>query len=518
VVLEATQEIGGGVCGDEVPLPGFLANTCAAEVRLSHSPVIQDLELYNCGYKAIFPDVGEGIIFDDETALVTWSPFVVADEKTSRLEISHENIEKSMKEIARFSERDAQTYNHLIECWAKKWGDALWEQRFNPPAPWGVQDSLERLVGDKEYPLDQRWFSMSLGELGMDLWDSEEMRINWIAHAISWGGITSSVTGISQVLYILQKMLALVPPQVVKGGTHTIAHALQRRFSYSGGEFLVEAEVDKVLVDNGKARGVRLVDGTEIRVRKLVVSNLDLYQTFLRFIGAEYFHDTLVRKIENMYRPFWRPSPILWGHFAVHELPKYKAESFNPDCASLVRRYITPKDYEWLAMLPWSSRLDKLSWQTHEDSRWDRRAPDGKHILLIEQFFLVPSEESERGFRDMKREYSEAVIKEWQKYAPNMTRENLIGAHFHSGLDISKKSKSWPGGWPGLPPTMSAAGRNCPLPELSGYKMPIENLYLASAWVHPGPFVLTSPGYNCYKVIAEDFGLRKPWEEKGRPY
>jgi hypothetical protein len=25
-------------------------------------------------------------------------------------------------------------------------------------------------------------------------------------------------------------------------------------------------------------------------------------------------------------------------------------------------------------------------------------------------------------------------------------------------------------------------------------------------------------GYNCYKVIAEDFGLRKPWEEKGRPW
>jgi len=25
-------------------------------------------------------------------------------------------------------------------------------------------------------------------------------------------------------------------------------------------------------------------------------------------------------------------------------------------------------------------------------------------------------------------------------------------------------------------------------------------------------------GYNVYKVMAEDFGLKKPWEEKGRPY
>jgi hypothetical protein len=48
--------------------------------------------------------------------------------------------------------------------------------------------------------------------------------------------------------------------------------------------------------------------------------------------------------------------------------------------------------------------------------------------------------------------------------------------------------------------------------------MPIKNLYATGAAWHPYPGAHSFQGYNVYKVMAEDFGLRKPWEEKGRPY
>jgi len=36
--------------------------------------------------------------------------------------------------------------------------------------------------------------------------------------------------------------------------------------------------------------------------------------------------------------------------------------------------------------------------------------------------------------------------------------------------------------------------------------------------MHPGGGASSAPGYNCFKIIAEDFGLDKFWEQLGRGY
>jgi hypothetical protein len=53
-----------------------------------------------------------------------------------------------------------------------------------------------------------------------------------------------------------------------------------------------------------------------------------------------------------------------------------------------------------------------------------------------------------------------------------------------------------------------------PISEWAFHRInPIKNLYgCGAAW---DPAAMADSGYKCYKVIAEDFGLHKPWEEKG---
>jgi phytoene dehydrogenase-like protein len=525
VVLEKYHEVGGGASGLEAPLPGFVGNDCAGDTRLNQTPVYQDLELYNYGYKGIFPDPATGTIFDDETCVVVYPAFVMADEKASRLERSEKNIEKTMKEISRFSEKDAETYYKLVNCWEKKWREAYWEWRYNPPFPWGVPDPLERLVEDKECPIDARWLCMTGEDMARELFDSQELQLHFLAYGKSWGVSPLTVMSFAQVCWLLMYAFDMVPVEIVKGGTHTIAHALQRRFSYSGGEFIVECEVDKVLVEDGKARGVRLVDGTEIEARQLVISNQALCDALLRFIGEEYFSSDLVRKIKKCYEPMLTTyMEALWGHFALHELPNYKAANFNPDCMRLARTQVAPNDMVWWrkhvgGLITGTPMIPPLTWFHHQDSVFDPlRAPDGKVEMLIEQFAIFPPEPTERGYKQMKKEYPEMLLKEWVKLAPNMTSENLIGSHFYSGIDIAKKGVGIRG-WVGPVPGPSQLGRNLPLPELSQYRMlPIKNYYATSCFAHEGVGVVASPGYNCYKIIAEDLGLKKPWEEKGRPY
>jgi len=56
---------------------------------------------------------------------------------------------------------------------------------------------------------------------------------------------------------------------------------------------------------------------------------------------------------------------------------------------------------------------------------------------------------------------------------------------------------------------------NRPIPELANHRTPVKNLYATGAGWHM-PTSGSSEAYNCYKIIAKDLNLGKPWEEKGK--
>jgi len=51
-----------------------------------------------------------------------------------------------------------------------------------------------------------------------------------------------------------------------------------------------------VLIENGKAKGVKLLDGTEVTAKQLVVSDNASPQLFLRLIGEDKITDVMKRK------------------------------------------------------------------------------------------------------------------------------------------------------------------------------------------------------------------------------
>ena len=74
------------------------------------------------------------------------------------------------------------------------------------------------------------------------------------------------------------------------------------------------------------------------------------------------------------------------------------------------------------------------------------------------------------------------------------------------------------GNWAVIDVIPGQTGKFRPVPELAQYTTPIKNLYCTgSAWGFTGA-ATDAQAYNCYKVIAGDFNLKKPWEEEGRPF
>jgi phytoene dehydrogenase-like protein len=129
---------------------------------------------------------------------------------------------------------------------------------------------------------------------------------------------------------------------------------------------------------------------------------------------------------------------------------------------------------------------------------------------------------SERDWVQVRREFPGQLLKNWRKYAPNMTEDNIIGFEIDTPGDFVYRNKNLvDGGWTGGVPYHSAyAGRWRPIPELAHYKVPgIDNLFLVgSSHMHGGSGSTADSSYCMYKVAARDFGLRKFWEEAGRPY
>ncbi|MCL4489097.1 MAG: NAD(P)/FAD-dependent oxidoreductase [Chloroflexi bacterium] len=521
-VFERQQELGGGACGEDLPAPGFVQNPCAHFTRFWTHPAYTDFNLREYGLHYVFPEQNEGMVFDDGTAFVGYSAFRV-NPATGKEEFAPDSAAKTIAEIARFSKRDAETAEELLGKYRRKWAAAFREYRYSPPTPWGVPDALERLLDDPEDGIDPVYQFMTCKQIAYDLFESAELRTLFMrAVETSTGNFPGDVIGIYVMIHTLGLVLSWESASIVLGGTHAITHSLQKAFNAMGGKFHVESEVAQILVENDKAVGVRLVNGNEYRARQLVVSDLGVPQTILRLLGEDYVTPKVARRIRNID---YDRAQIYWGNVAMHELPKYTAASYNPDVGPQPRLYMGPKDPDYLA---WRYQADIFTKGFPEkwfilaapDSIWDPvRAPDGKHTILIEEFAPPYRLFSDRDWRRMKREAPDRMIAEWQKYAPNMTRDNVIAAFITTPYDVVNRHLDMlEGGWVEGAMTASQLGRFRPTPEFANYRTPVKNLYICSSNLHSGGGIGRGSSYCAYKTIAQDLGLPKFWEAAARSY
>jgi phytoene dehydrogenase-like protein len=523
VIFERQHELGGGACGEELPLPGFIQNTCAHFTRFWAHPAYTDFNLREYGLKYIFPEQNEGMVYPDGTCFVGYSAFRV-DPLTGKEEYSEENVKKTYNEIARFSKTDAETYLDLLGKYQRKWRAAFREYRYSPPTPWGVKNALEKLCDDPVDGVDPVYQFMTGAQIAMDLFESPEMQCLFMRAILTSCGIfPGDVIGIYVFVHVIGLTLSFESASIVIGGTHNITHALQRAFSAMGGEFCVEAEVDRVIVEDGRAKGVKLTNGAEIEAKQLVVSDLGMPQTIFRLLGENYVTSKVARRIRNIR---YDRGHAYWGNMAMHELPKYKAASLNPDIGNQPRLYMGGKDPEYLS---WKYQVDIFTKGFPEkwyllvapDTVWDKtRAPEGKHTVLVEDYGPPVHLFTEKQWLKMKKEVEDLMLKQWQIYAPNMTRDNVIEAFITTPYDhLLRNIDALNGSWSYGAMLPSQLDRFRPIPDLSSYRLPfLKNMYICSSNMHSGAGIARGSSYNCFKVIAEDFGLEKIWDKKGRAW
>ena len=157
-----------------------------------------------------------------------------------------------------------------------------------------------------------------------------------------------------------------------------------------------------------------------------------------RKLGVAYFTESEVTAItvENIH---YDRGQLLWANLALHEAPDYGIDGVGPQ----PRLYRGPKDPDSIAtryqpeiyLNGFASRPFALS---SVDTLWDpSRAPQGKHLVGVEEF--AAPRRLFGDWKDFKERFGRHLLSEWQRFAPNMTENNVIAMRVYAPDDIQTK-------------------------------------------------------------------------------
>jgi phytoene dehydrogenase-like protein len=510
-VFERKARFGGGASSGQGPAPGFRMNYCSHWTRFYGHPAFRDFDLGAEGLSYVFPDENEGMAFEDGSSFIGYSAYRVVDKTTGRTEFCQENVDKTYRQIQRFSPRDADTYLDLLEKFSKYWKAAFSRHRFTAPPPWGTPDALEELVGRPETGIEPVHQFMSLRQLACDFFESAELRTLFMrAASTSTGAFADDVIGLQGLIHVLPLTLSFEPAAIAVGASQSITDALVAAGGKRGAEYFGGSEVEEIIVAGTRATGVRLADGSTIGA-KIVVSDLGLPQTILRLMRGVELTPRIAHRLRNIH---YDRGQLLWANVALHEPPRYAAAATNPGVGPQPRLYCGPKDPEYLStryqaeiyLHGHSRRVNAL---TSVDTLWDpSRAPAGQHIVGVEEF-AAPRRLFDRAeWQSIKESFKTTLIEQWRGYAPNMTQDNIIAINIIGPDNIEAMHPDMrEGGYSEGSTIASQMGRFRPIPELSGYRTLLDNVYNCSSNMHSGSGIGRGSSVNCFHQIASDLSL-----------
>ncbi len=510
-VFERSPRLGGGAATVNGPAPGFRMNPCSHWTRFYGHPAYRDFDLYDEGLHYVFPDGNEAMVFDDGTSFTGYSASRVVDPVTGRQERSDENITRTYEQIKRFSARDAEMYLVLLDQYERYWKPAFARHRFTTPPPWGEPDALEALLAIPGSGMEPVHQFMSLQAMAYDFFESPELRTLFMrAASTSTGCFGDDPPGLQGLAHNLPLVLSFEPAAIPIGGTQAITDALVSAGTKRGVEYHTRAEVERVLVRGERAAGIKLADGSEIAA-DLVVSALGIPQTVLRMLADADVAPRLVERIKNIH---YDRGQLWWVNVAVHEPPEYAAATTNPGIGPQPRMYWGPKDPDYYATRYKAEiYLEGMARRTFAltscDTLWDPgRAPDGKHIIGVEEFAAPIRLFDKSQWRALEMRFAEQLVEQWQLYAPNMTKENVIAVRVFGPPDIYNGHPDMiEGGYSEGSTIAWQLGRFRPTPELSGYRVLLNNVYCCSSNMHSGSGIGRGSSFNCWTTIANDLGI-----------
>jgi phytoene dehydrogenase-like protein len=485
VVLERRHVLGGAAVTEEI-FPGFRFSVFSYVVSLLRPEIIRELNLPRHGLE-ILPLDGTITPLDGDAL---WR---VNDHG------------RTVRELRRFSKNDAEAY--------EEYGQLMVEMaRFIkpilsvvPPDP-GKVNPMEWLPlvglakGFKDLPqrLQQTFIqlmTMSAADF-LDQWfETDPLKATMSASGIIGTFQGPRSPGTAYVLlhhYMGEIDGAFRAWGIPRGGTGGVSNAIASAARVLGVEIRTEAPVARIDVRGGRATGVTLESGEEIKAG-VVLSSLDSNLTFLKLLEP----GTLEPEFEGEVKRYKYRGSSGKVNLALDGLPELASKpgrgewlrgaiSFSPSLDYMERAYDDAK-YGSFSRRPY---IDMIIPTLVDPSM----APPGKHIVSCFVQYAPYHLADGREWSDEERErFGENVIDTLEERFPTI-RERILHKMFITPKDIEDTTGLTEGNIFQGELSLEQLFFNRPVPGWARYRTPVRDLWMCGSATHPGGGIMGAPG------------------------
>jgi len=493
LVLERRHLVGGAAVTEEV-FPGFRFSVCSYVVSLLRPEIIRELDLPRHGLE-ILPLDGTFTPMPDGNYL--W--------RTN-------DHGRTFREISRHSRLDAEAY--------AEYGRAMVEMaRFvkpiidtPPPDPWSMRPrNLGRLLflarrfrglGSTDRINQIQLMTMSAVDF-LDQWfETDVLKATMAASGIigTFLGVRSPGTAYVLLHHYMGEIDGVFRAWgLPRGGTGSISNAIASAAREAGAEIRTNAPVERILVRNGRVRGVVLEGGEEIGA-DLVLSSLDPRRTFLQLVGERHLPAEFVAGVHR-YRFRGSSGKV---NLALDALPDFTclpgpgphlrgAISISPSVDYMERAYDEAK-YGRFSRRPY---IDIVIPSLTDPTV----APPGRHVMSCFVQY-APYHLAEGTWDEQREAFGDAVVDTIAEYAPNL-KDIILHRQVVTPLDLERE-------W-GLSEGNIFQGELSleqlyflrPVPGWAQYRTPIDGLVMCGSATHPGGGIMGAPGRNAALMVLK---------------
>ncbi len=302
-------------------------------------------------------------------------------------------------------------------------------------------------------------------------------------HPLLIGGNPFTATSIYAMIHELEQKFGV---WFAMGGTGALVEAFGKLFEELGGRIRLQSEVTEILVKDGRATGVRLADGTELKADS-VVSNGDVASTYLNLVPSRARKKYTDRKVKGL--------KYSMSLFVIYFGTDRKYDEIAHHEILLGARY-----RELLGDIFDRKELaDDFSLYLHRPTATDQSlAPEGCDCWYV--LSPVPHLESGTDWKNVAEEYKQKIYEYLEeRYLPDLRKHIVTELHIDP-LYFRDTLNSHLGSAFSVEPTLLQSAWLRP----HNVSEDIPNLYFAGAGTHPGaglPGVMSSG-----KIVADLIG------------
>ena len=492
LVLEKRYVLGGAAVTEEV-FPGFKFSVCSYVVSLLKPNIIRELMLPKFGLE-LLPLESTFTPFEDDYLMRT------AD------------ADETYREIYRHSPKDAETYSRFGPLMSQI-GMAV-RPILETIAPNAIRPSFSDLsstkklfdhlktLSDEQFQYLTKLMTMSSADFLDEWFEFEPLKATMSASGIIGTFMGPRAPGSAYVM--LHHYMGDIDGSFrawgfQRGGTGEVSMAIARSAQHFGAEILTEAPVQKVLVKNGRAKGVVMENGDEYN-SNIVISGLDPKVTFLNLLDENDLPSDFVKDINN-FRIRGSSGKV---NLALDGLPDFSA---LPGSGHHLRGAISiSPSYDHLEKAYDDAKYGNFSESPYMDiilpSVLDPdMAPSGKHVMSC--FVQYAPYNIKGGWNDDKREaFGDAVINTIAKYAPNI-KDIILHRQVLTPADLESTFGLTEGNIFHGELTLQQLFALRPAVKWADYSTPIKNYYQCGSGTHPGGGITGSPGEMAAKKILK---------------